>query len=61
MSKLTIFLRNLFNEVGEYSFKEIFQMTIDDIEFNRTSFNKTTNSNEFIAICSRCKDVFVRY
>lgn len=61
MSKLTIFLRNLFNEVGESSFKEIFQMTIDDIEFNRTGFNKTTNFNEFMLICSRCKSVFIRY
>ena len=61
MSKLTIFLRNLFNEVGESRFKEIFQMTIDDIEFNRTGFNKTTNSSEFMLICSRCKNVFIRY
>ena len=61
MSKLTIFLRNLFNEVGESSFKEIFQMTIDDIQFNRTGFNKTINSSEFMLICSRCKDVFIRY
>lgn len=61
MSKLIVFLRNLFNEVGESSFKEIFQMTIDDIEFNRTGFNKTTNSNEFMIICSRCKSVFIRY
>lgn len=61
MSKLTIFLRNLFNEVGESRFKEIFQMTIDDINFNRTGFNKTTNSSEFMLICSRCKSVFIRY
>ena len=61
MSKLTIFLRNLFNEVGESSFKEIFQMTIDDISFNMAGFNKTINSSEFMLICSRCKDVFIRY
>ena len=61
MSKLIIFLRNLFNEVGESSFKEIFQMTIDDISFNMAGFNKTTNSSEFMLICSRCKDVFIRY
>ena len=61
MSKLTIFLRNLFNEVGESRFKEIFQMTIDDINFNRTGFGKSTNSNEFMLICSRCKSVFIRY
>ena len=61
MSKLTIFLRNLFNEVGESSFKEIFQMTIDDISFNMAGFGKATNSSEFMVICSRCKSVFIRY
>ena len=48
------FLKQLRAKVSKEDYKTIFEMTIDDIRFNRTSFNKRTSQGEFIEICKRC-------
>lgn len=48
------FLNELKSKVSDEDYKIIFDMAIDDIKFNRTSFNKRTSPGEFIEICKRC-------
>lgn len=54
------FLRALKKEVGENNFKTILDMTDADIKFNRVSFGKITKPNEFIQICTGCKNALMR-
>jgi len=48
------FLNSLRTKVSEDDYKTILAMTVDDIKFNRTSFNKKTRPGQFIQICKRC-------
>ena len=48
------FLNELKSKVSKEDYKTIFDMTIDDIRFNRTGFNKNTSPGEFVEICRRC-------
>jgi len=48
------FLKQLRAKVSQEDYKNILDMTIDDIRFNRTSFGKKTSPGEFIEICKRC-------
>ena len=48
------FLNELKSKVSKEDFKTNFDMTIDDIKFNRTSFGKKTSPGEFIEICKMC-------
>lgn len=48
------FLNELKTKVSEEDYKTIFDMTVADIRFNKTSFNKKTSPQEFIEICKRC-------
>lgn len=54
------FLNELKAKVSKEDYKTIFDMTIDDIKFNRSSFNKKTSPGEFIEICKRCYDALNR-
>ncbi len=54
------FLNELKKKVSNDDYKTIVAMTIDDIKFNRTSFNKKTSPGEFIEICKRCWDALNR-
>ena len=54
------FLNELKAKVSEEDYKIIFGMTIDDIKFNRSSFNKKTSPGQFIEICKRCWDALNR-
>jgi len=48
------FLNELKLKVSKEDYKTIFDMTIDDIRFNSTSFGKKTSPKKFIEICERC-------
>ncbi len=54
------FLNELKVKVSKEDYKVIFDMTIDDIKFNRTSFGKKTSPREFIEIFERCFIAFNR-
>jgi hypothetical protein len=51
------FLNNLKIKVSDEDYNIILEMAIDDIRFNRTSFNKETSPEMFIEICKRCWSV----
>lgn len=46
-------LNKIKKKISPNEFKEIMEMTEQDIKFNRVSFNKKTGPNEFLQICIR--------
>lgn len=54
------YLEKLREHVTEEEYREILKMAQDDINFNRTSFNKNTNDEEFIRVIEISRSVLKR-
>lgn len=54
------YLEQLREEVTEEEYREILEMAQDDIEFNRTRFNKNTTDKDFIRVIEISRRVLKR-
>lgn len=54
------YLERLREQVTEEEYREILKMAQDDINFNRTSFNKNTNDEDFIRVIEISRSVLKR-